>query len=142
MTPPDPLKEPIPKRDVVLPPPDLNVRKPDANLELRPISEPPEEGGMVGKVKAIWTVVQKLVEEAVQAAEELYPADGTGPDKKTWVTEKVMTWLRTWERTHNTIPDFVEGMVFSAVEFGLGWIVDRVVRELSERGLVNKGKTT
>lgn len=139
MTPRDPLTDPIPKRDVVLPPPDLGVSPPRADLDLRPMSEP-EKPSVVDRIRSVWEVVQKLVEEAVQAAEVLHPGSGQGPNKKEWVKERVMTFLRSLEARENFVPGFVEGLVFKAVETALDWMIDRVVRELTERGLVNRGK--
>lgn len=87
------------------------------------------------KVRAIWEVVELVVEELVQAA-EVMTGSKTGAEKKAFVVSTTMEFLRKLEDSKNLLPAAFEGIVFTGLEFALGFLVERVLLNLKTAGAV------
>lgn len=119
-----------------------------AHIELAPASSRPLPGivapslpetkavSMVDKVRAFWTIIETVVAELIAAAEVLYGPQ-TGATKKAYVKAKVLELLRELEGRHDYLPQVVESLTFKVVEWSLDFIIERVFRALSSKGLVN-----
>ena len=95
-------------------------------------AEAEETGALVtigDRVRAIWIVVEMVVEELVGAAETLF-GPGTGAEKKRFVTDKALELLIELERRHDFIPGWLETIVFRSIGFALDFIIERVVKQL------------
>lgn len=94
-----------------------------------------EDASLGDRIRAVWNVVQVFVEEAVKAAEVLL-GPGTGPEKKAYVVRETLDLIRALEERVDFIPGLFQGIVFKALEMGVGFLVDRVVGNLKARGIV------
>lgn len=84
------------------------------------------------KIRAIWSTVERVAEELIQAAEALY-GPKTGEQKKTYVEGKLLEYLKQLEGRVDIIPGWMEPIVFKAVEFSVGFIIERVLKALKDR---------
>lgn len=90
---------------------------------------------LVERIKALWTIVEMVVSELIQAAETLF-GPGTGDQKRAYVIEKAMEAIGKMEEELDIVPDRIQSVVFASVRWALGMVVERVFRRLSADGVV------
>lgn len=89
-------------------------------------------------IRKIWEIVEGVIEEAIIAAEGFVDLE-TGDEKKQYVTESVVAFLRSMEDRHDVLPTWAEAFALNAIEFSLDWIIERVFDRLDAQGKVNAG---
>lgn len=91
--------------------------------------------GWLDKLRAVWAVLQVLVEHLVLAVEAIHGA-GTGPKKKEVVVATAMAWLKETEERVDFIPSWLQWVAFKAMEKALDLLVEKVVKSFQDRGVV------
>lgn len=94
---------------------------------------------IVEKVRSIWSVAEVLVEETIVAAEG-FTSLTNGQERKRYVKQTVIDFLRQQEAQRDLLPSYAEALAFRAIEFGLDFIIDRVFARLDSEGAVNVAK--
>lgn len=94
-----------------------------------------QDSGWLEKFRTVWALLQAFVENLVTAAEAIY-GPGTGAQKKTIVTEMALKWLKEGEKRMNLIPDWIQPLVFKAVELGLDMMIEKVVKNFKKAGTI------
>jgi hypothetical protein len=77
------------------------------------------------KIRAVWNVVEVIVEEAVVAAESLSHLN-TPDAQKAFVRDTVMGFLKHIEAQKDFLPSYAEDLAFKGVEFVLDLLIDRI----------------
>lgn len=113
------------------------VKAPRTEVITSPITLPPrQEPVMVDKVRTVWAIIEKVVTELIEAAENLY-GPKSGETKKAYVSSNVLRLLREIEGKYDYLPKPLEGILFKVLEWTLDNIIERVFRSLQAKGLVN-----
>lgn len=107
-------------------------------VELKgPIPQPQRPSASpLERIVAVFALATAIATEAVQAAAE-FLATRPGAERKAYVVDETMRAVRAAEAHANLLPAVIEPAVMAAVELVLrSFVVDRVLRELEQRGVV------
>ena len=102
----------------------------------QPVEEPAEDGGpsWLSKFRGIWGIIEVAIEKAIEAAEVLFDGEKRGAEKKSWVTDQAMEYLRMAEQRADFIPSWLEGVAFRVLEMSLDFTIEQVVKRLKGSG--------